>query len=119
MSEDDAHAVLQRIIGWLIKSINGGEGALVVRKLCSTLVSFFLRFSSTWNQCIPHLVYCLSANEAVSYDVFVQSAEKKSLIQNLPSEKALAVLWFATVLVEEVGKTDSQSMKQSVQIDFF
>jgi hypothetical protein len=36
------------------------------------------------------------------------------LSQNLTDDKSLAVLWFAATLVEEVGKTDRNSMKQSV-----
>lgn len=36
------------------------------------------------------------------------------LAQNLPDDKSLAILWFSATLVEEVGKTDSNSMKQWV-----
>jgi hypothetical protein len=38
--------------------------------------------------------------------------ETSQLIENITDEKATIVLWFASNLVEEVGKTDSSSMKQ-------
>jgi len=61
-------------------------------------------------------MYCLCANEPVPYESFMATSDTKSLIQNIPDDKALPVLWFATSLVEEVGKTDSNSMKQSVSL---
>jgi hypothetical protein len=33
-------------------------------------------------------------------------------VQNISEDQAVAIFWFAATLVEEVGKTDSNSMKQ-------
>jgi len=41
--------------------------------------------------------------------------ETTTLIENLPDAKALAILWFSGGLVDEVGKMDSNSMKQQVK----
>lgn len=112
LSEDDATALLQNLLGWLIRRLDAGEGALVVRKLCSTLVAYFLQFSVSWTRCIKHLTYCLCLGQTVSYEALGDEPNSAVLIQSISNDKAVAILWFATTLVEEVGKTDSNSMKQ-------
>ncbi|RAL67764.1 hypothetical protein DID88_008494 [Monilinia fructigena] len=112
LKDEDAQVVLQRIIGWLVKCLNSGCGPLVVRKLCTTLVTYFLHFSGSWARCIAHLTYCLCLGEAVPYHKLEDAPAMTVLAQNLPDDKNLAILWFSATLVEEVGKTDSNSMKQ-------
>jgi hypothetical protein len=51
-------------------------------------------------------------NRAVSYESLEEAPDNATLIQNLSNEQAVVVFWFAGALVEEVGKTDSNSMKQ-------
>lgn len=112
LGEDDAKALLQTLIGWLIRCMEISEGALVVRKLCSTLVAYFMQFSTSWERCIKHLIYCLCTNEARPYSSLDDAPETEILRHNLSDAKAVAVFWVAATLVEEVGKTDSNSMKQ-------
>lgn len=112
LSEDDAKDLLQTLIGWLIRSVENREGPLVTRKLCSTLVVYFLQFSASWAKCVKHLMYCICIGQVAPYDALDESPDTHQLIQNITSEKATVILWFATNLVEEVGKTDSSSMKQ-------
>lgn len=122
LSEQDAQALLQTLMGWLIRCLNGSESALVVRKLCSTLVAYFLQFSSSWEKCVKHMMLCLCANEALPYAALENSRETVAMAENIASSKAngsvpkaVALFWFAATLVEEVGKTDSNSMKQLSQ----
>ena len=112
LSGDDAQALLLNLIGWVIRCLQNREGALVVRKLCSTLVAYFLQFSMSWTRCVRHLLYCFCKNEAVPYESLGEAADTPLLIENLEHDKATVVFWFAAALVEEVGKTDSSSMKQ-------
>jgi hypothetical protein len=112
LGDDDAHALLQNLIGWLIRCLENGEGALVVRKLCSTLVAYFLQFSMSWTRCVRHLLYCFCKNQAVPYHSLAEAPDTPILIENLSGEKAIVIFWFAATLVDEVGKTDSSSMKQ-------
>ncbi|KAL2068336.1 hypothetical protein VTL71DRAFT_16434 [Oculimacula yallundae] len=120
LSEEDAQALLQTLIGWLIRCLNGSESALVVRKLCSTLVAYFLQFSSSWEKCIKHMMLCLCANEALPYAAMDDSHDTNSMVETISTlearnsiPKSMALFWFAATLVEEVGKTDSNSMKQN------
>ncbi|APA08045.1 hypothetical protein sscle_03g028150 [Sclerotinia sclerotiorum 1980 UF-70] len=112
LKDEDAQVVLQKIIGWLIKCLNSGCGPLVIRKLCTTLVTYFLHFSGSWARCVSHLTYCLCLGEAVPYHKLEDAPSMEILAQSLSDDKNMAILWFSATLVEEVGKTDSNSMKQ-------
>lgn len=64
-------------------------------------------------RCVKHLALCLANEHAAPYaDDIVKSSDTTSLIDKLSSPKALAILWFSGGLVDEVGKMDSNSMKQ-------
>lgn len=112
MSENDAQSLLQNLIGWLLRCAENGEGNLVLRKLCSALVAYFLQFSESWTNCVRHVMYCLCTGQAVPYSALEGAPATSLLVQGLSSEKAVIVCWFAATLVEEVGKMDSSSMKQ-------
>ena len=112
LGEEDAQVLLQTLITWLIRCMETSESALVIRKLCSTFVAYFMQFSTSWERCIKHLMYCLCTNEAVPYTSLDAAPETAVLIQNLSDDKAVAMFWIASTLVEEIGKTDSNSMKQ-------
>jgi len=55
---------------------------------------------------------CLSDSHVTFYSAVEEAPETSQLIENISDEEATVVLWFASSLVEEVGKTDSSSMKQ-------
>jgi hypothetical protein len=57
-------------------------------------------------------MYCLCTDQVTPYGTIEESPETAFLIQNITANKAIIILWFAANLVEEVGKTDSSSMKQ-------
>jgi hypothetical protein len=57
-------------------------------------------------------MYCLCIGQALPYEALGESPETTLLVQNMAPEKAIILFWFAANFVEEVGKTDSNSMKQ-------
>lgn len=61
---------------------------------------------------MKHLMYCLCMETAAPYDALSEAPESAALATELSNEKSIAILWFASSLVEEVGKTDSSLMKQ-------
>ncbi|KAI6247276.1 Importin beta-like protein [Erysiphe necator] len=111
LSEDDRQLVLITIIDFLIKWISSGEGPLVGRKLCSALVAYFLQFPSLWSNCVRHLICCFSSNETLPYIASDKTIDPGILIQTLSDTKAKVIFWFASNLVEDLSKTDSNSMK--------
>lgn len=112
--EDEAAqaAVLQKLIGWLLASLENGAGPIVLRKLCSALVTHFIHFSHLWPLCIRHLLYCLDVNRGDALDSAQDVAPPADqMIRDLPPHKAIALAWFATSLAEEAEKTDPKTTK--------
>jgi hypothetical protein len=108
----DARTLLDQLIKWLIRHVDLRSGPLVVRKLCSTLVVYFLHFSSLWPQCVKHLIYSLCVGEAATLELPDSTPDITVLAERLTPEKASAALWFSSALAEEVGKTDANHIKQ-------
>jgi len=93
---------------------SSGEGQLVVKKLLSTLVVFFLRFPSKWNYSIRHVASCLSKGDVVPLDVLSQVPSLDMITSQMRTDHVITALWFSSMLAEEIGKTDSGNIKQSV-----
>lgn len=110
MAEDDAKQLLQSLIGWFIRSLTDGSGALVLRKLASALVTFFVQFSHLWPDCIHHLLYSLDVGHAVPRDE-AKNLPISDMLKSFDATKFLAAICFATVLVEEVAKIEMKSQK--------
>ncbi|KAI1074084.1 armadillo-type protein [Whalleya microplaca] len=111
LSDEDALSVLQNLISWLINSLENSSGAIVVRKLCSALVTYFIHYSHTWTRCIFHLLHCLDLNSSVPQENLERSSPAEHIIQTLTLQKFLAVTWFTTALAEEAEKVDLKSTR--------
>lgn len=111
LSHLDAKALLDQLINWLIRHADPMIGPLVVRKLCSTLVVYFLHFSSLWPNCIKHLIHSLYIGKAAALESLDHTLDTMALVERLTPQKASAGLWFSTALAEEVGKTDANHIK--------
>ncbi|KAH6661262.1 armadillo-type protein [Truncatella angustata] len=108
LNDDDAGSVLQKLIDGLLKSLDAGAGAIVIRKLCSALVTHFIQYSHIWPLCLRYVVSCLQNSHSGS----IQSAAPVDPdVQSLPPQKSVAAIWFATALAEEAEKTDLKSTK--------
>lgn len=111
LSDADAISLLDRLIEWLIRLVNTGESQLVVRKLCSSLIAYYLRPSVIWNQCIRHLVLSLNEGRVVPSNSLTQGPKTGPVAAKLSLPCLLAILWFAGSLVEEVGKANAASIQ--------
>ncbi|MCJ1247252.1 hypothetical protein MMC30_004466 [Trapelia coarctata] len=107
----DTTALLVRLLTWLVQLTSGNEGALVVRKLCSALVAYFLQPAAAWTFCIRHILSCFQANSAVSEDSVKQTQLSTEQIYQLDTSKVTTALWFAISLVEEAGKIGFDSIQ--------
>lgn len=108
LSDDDARSVLQKLINWLLKSLDSGAGAIVIRKLCSALVTHFIQFSHIWPSCLRHVITCLHNHKDEAGESL---ASVDQAVRNLTPQKSVAAIWFATALAEEAEKTDTKSTK--------
>lgn len=109
LSAEDAAALLGRLLNWLLQLVQGPDSSFVIRKLCSALVAYFLRPSTTWDKCLRHLLCCFTASRVVGTEEISQFPPPSELLGNLSIVQFKATLWFLTMLVEEVGKTSSKS----------
>ncbi|KAI1826185.1 armadillo-type protein [Xylaria intraflava] len=111
LPDDDALSVLQSLITWLTRSLNDGSGPIVIRKLCSALVTYYIHYSHTWPKCVHHLLHCLGRNVTVPAEEPTDALPSEQVIQGLDTQRFLAATWFATSLAEETEKVDTKSTK--------
>ncbi|KAL8764203.1 MAG: hypothetical protein Q9184_000172 [Pyrenodesmia sp. 2 TL-2023] len=110
---EDTAPLLHRLLHWITLSVQVEKGPLVVRKLCTSLVAYFLRPTVSWNRCLLHLVCCFNAGEAVSYEQLMSTSDKDAarIVPSLGREQLLASIWFALNLIEEVEMTSPASIQ--------
>ncbi|KAF7525217.1 hypothetical protein G7054_g11163 [Neopestalotiopsis clavispora] len=108
LEDEDARSALIKLIDWLLKCLEVGAGAIVIRKLCSALVTHFIHFSHIWPLCLRHVLLCLQNNQS---DFPQLQGSVEDAVASLTPQKSVAVVWFATALAEEAEKTDPKSTK--------
>ena len=105
--------LLTRLLQWFVRLVNQGEGSLVIKKLCTSLIAYFFRPSVSWDKCLLHVLLCFKEGDAVNQDRLkdLSALDATSIMPQLQRPQLLATLWFATNLIEEVGKTDAASLQ--------
>lgn len=107
----DTAALFDRLLQWLVRLAKAGEGALVLRKLCSTLVTYFFRPSVNWDYCVRHIVCSMITGDVVLPETVSAMGILGVVLSNMTTLEITVVLWFAAALVEEVGKTNPNSVQ--------
>lgn len=108
---EDAESLLMRLLSWLVRLVSQNEAALVLRKLCAALVAYFIRPSSTWEFCLRHLICSFYSTQAVSTESLNGYPPTADIYPALNQAEAIITLWFGSMLVEEVARTDNDSMQ--------
>ncbi|KAI9837466.1 MAG: hypothetical protein M1819_007114 [Sarea resinae] len=111
LDEDSIQPLLTRLISWFIRLVSQGEGSLVIKKLCSSLVAFFLRPKAPWARCIRHLLCCLCVGETIAEDSIGQFPSTPELMNQLNPQQYLAAIWFSSTLVDELEKINVGAQK--------
>ncbi|OLN81517.1 Importin beta-like protein [Colletotrichum chlorophyti] len=107
----DIRKLLQNLVGWFVKSLDNGSSAMVVRKLSSALVTFFLCFPVQWTFCIRHICCSLSEGIFVPQERVSESINLSDFLHTLHPRKLQAALWFSGTLVDEAAKVEMNSAK--------
>ena len=110
-------SLLDRLIEWLIRLVNARDSQLVIRKLCSSLIAYYLRPLGRWKQCIRHLVLSFNQGHVVNSNTLAQDTKLGQVATKLSQSCLMTILWFTAGLVEEVGKISAASM-QTYDIPF-
>ncbi|KAL8828270.1 MAG: hypothetical protein Q9191_002691, partial [Dirinaria sp. TL-2023a] len=105
LSEADAASLLERLLDWLLRLVKNGEGRLVLRKLCSALVAYYMRPSVPWDRYVKRLIHSFSLDAVVSPEQSLDSYQSTDEALNpLKSPQSQTILWFSATFVEEVSR---------------
>lgn len=110
LSPEERSSLLDRLLLWLVRSVKSMEKPFVTKKICTSLVAYFLRPQGVWKYCVRHLVHCFSIDDVVPFHVISQNPVTAELVMNLNHFHLMTTLWFSTILVEEVGNTDASRL---------
>ncbi|TDZ28210.1 hypothetical protein CTRI78_v012098 [Colletotrichum trifolii] len=113
LSVDDISELLQNLVGWLIESLTNGSSAMVIRKLCSALVTFFLYFPKQWELCIRHLCCSLCEGVPASQESVLSPVNFSGFLGDADPRKLHAAVWFCGTLVDEAAKVEMNSATHS------
>ncbi|KAI0181051.1 ARM repeat-containing protein [Hypoxylon sp. FL1284] len=111
LSDEDAVAVLQRLVTWLIEYLTSNTAVFVIRKLCSALVTYCIHYFHTWPKCIRRLAYCLRTGTSAPLGNVEDASPIERLIESADDRRILGIVWFATQIAEEAEKIDKNSTK--------
>lgn len=114
LDEENAQAVLQRLIHWLVRLVNQAESPMVIRKLCSTLVTFFTRAPFRWQRPLFHLICSFRHGDALSTEeVETIDVPTNQLIPALSTAQLTSLYQFSATLADELGKSDYNGTSQA------
>lgn len=114
LDEQNAQAVLQRLIFWLVKSVENDDSQMVIRKLCSTLVAYFVKASARWERPLFHLICSFRQGDAVpADDVKAANISIELLLPTLTTKQPQGLYWFAGALADEIGKMEYSGSAQA------
>ncbi len=112
LSEADATSLLSRLVEWLIQLVKAEESALVLKKLCSALITYYLRPSGALDRCIRFLIVSFQNGYSIPFESFNnEQISMSSAVAALSGAQVKTILWFAAGLVEEVNKVNGASIQ--------
>ena len=115
LSETEAASLLERLLEHLVRLTSCGEGALVVKKLCSALVAYYLLPSTSWRRPVFNVMVCFSQRPGLEINGISQS----EIVKGLSNQQLLATLWFAMGLADEAKQAlvvNEQSVRYDMQV---
>lgn len=109
LTRQDTLEIRRTLLSWLARLFARGESQLVMRKLCSTLATYFVLPGSAWQQCVRHIVCCLYRSDYVEEEALSAEPPIGEMFLRSSASATSVTFWFATSLAEEVGKLDPQN----------
>ena len=83
---------------------------MVLRKICSTLVTYFIRSPTSWQHPLLHLAMSFEHGDAVQGPAPSDAVQTiTAILPALSEQQLMALMWFAATIAEDVGKVDSST----------
>ncbi|KAK4569879.1 member of the karyopherin-beta [Recurvomyces mirabilis] len=109
LDAEAAQTIRKRLTSWLAHAVSQHNSAMVVRKLCATLVTYYIRLSFLWDRPICTIAHTLhTGNEDADHLPGIDST-----LPRLNQYQVVALLWFSATLADEVSRLDSNTASHS------
>lgn len=112
LSEDDAQQLLTRLVEIYVNMAERNDKTMVLRKMSSTIVAYFLHKESKWIHCVKTLVASFSQHRFVQDVEIPADFEVSTILDQLSPSKVNATFLFCSSLVEETLKFDSKTLER-------
>ncbi|KAI9689605.1 MAG: hypothetical protein M1822_010257 [Bathelium mastoideum] len=103
--------ILEKLLNWTKLKVPVHCDRIVANKLCSTLVTFFLRPDVNWTRCVLHLMYtlCTPSVPVLSEQAISERLDAAVIMSHMTLAQGSLTLEFATTLTDEADKIDTKS----------
>lgn len=118
LSEDDAQQLLTRLVEIYVRMAENNEKTMVLRKMSSTLVAYFLHKESKWVHCVKTLVASFSQHRFVQDTEIPADFEVSTILDQLSPSEVNATFLFCSSLVEETLKFDSKTLERYAEFEY-
>ena len=106
---ETAQSVHNRLISWLVRLVGQGETSLVIKKLCSTLTTYYLRSPIQWKRPIIHIALSMQQGDVAAEPDPDASISMANITKTLNLSQAVTLLGFAGTLADEVGRMENNT----------
>ncbi|EME43520.1 hypothetical protein DOTSEDRAFT_174398 [Dothistroma septosporum NZE10] len=109
-----AQIVLSKLLHWTAQLDRAGEGHLVRKKLCASLVTYFLRSPVPWQRPLLHLAASFYHGSAVDEERL--STAHDAIDQYLPTlndSQLITILWLSGTLATEASRVDHATQENT------
>ena len=103
--------LIGRLIDHYVFLVNGGEQALVIRKLASSLATIFLKPNAPWTLALRNIAASLANRKHLS-ETECQSLDlANTILPAMAESQVVALLYFSNILAEEVNKWNAETRR--------
>ncbi|KAK5121938.1 hypothetical protein LTR85_004510 [Meristemomyces frigidus] len=109
LDAETAQSVQIRLISWLVRLVRDGESALVTKKLCSTLTTYYLRSPVLWKRPLLHIASSMQSGDTLPEASFEMGRAMVDALHGLSNDQIVVLLWFSGTLADEVGRMENNT----------
>lgn len=111
LNENDALELIGRLIDHYVFLVNGGEPALVIRKLASSLATIFLKPNAPWTLALRNIAASLANGKHLSETECRSLDLANTILPAMAESQVVALLYFSNILAEEINKWNAETRR--------
>ncbi len=106
--------LLKELMTSYVNLTSQSEEHFVLRKVCSTLVTFFLRSNSAWRFPVRHILASLCGSQITEPGHVLGFDEAWNHVRHIHPQQLRSALWLSSSLVEEVTRIEGKGAERLV-----